>query len=293
MSAAVLPILILGLGWTGQFLTELMLSMQMDYAATTRDGRNDTIAWTLPDNCASLNVSSLPFAQTVLVTFPVKQPQCLDALIDAYEAQHEQSSQWILLSSTRPFSGNPADRHTPLDRSKDTGRMSAEDTLIQRGGSVLHLAGLWGNQRYHVSKTKQKKKGPGLICINRQPKNWVPRFSTAEAIRNKLLQRQLHLIHGKDVARAILAVHQQFKPGERWIITDQTCYDWIKLFLAWGSEEQIQIARDLAIHDDQCRQALGDGSLEEVVARGEVKPRLDSTEFWETFHLKPTEFLSV
>ncbi|KAG1175785.1 hypothetical protein G6F70_003885 [Rhizopus microsporus] len=273
MSAAVLPILILGLGWTGQFLTELMLSMQMDYAATTRDGRNDTIAWTLPDNCASLNVSSLPFAQTVLVTFPVKQPQCLDALIDAYEAQHEQSSQWILLSSTRPFSGNPADRHTPLDRSKDTGRMSAEDTLIQRGGSVLHLAGLWGNQR--------------------QPKNWVPRFSTAEAIRNKLLQRQLHLIHGKDVARAILAVHQQFKPGERWIITDQTCYDWIKLFLAWGSEEQIQIARDLAIHDDQCRQALGDGSLEEVVARGEVKPRLDSTEFWETFHLKPTEFLSV
>ncbi|CEG68381.1 hypothetical protein RMATCC62417_04652 [Rhizopus microsporus] len=273
MSAAVLPILILGLGWTGQFLAELMSSMQIDYAATTRDGRNDTIVWTLPDNCAFLNVSSLPFAQTVLVTFPVKQPQCLDALIDAYEAQHKQSSQWILLSSTRPFSGDPADRHTPLDRSKDTGRMSAEDTLIQRGGSVLHLAGLWGNQR--------------------QPKNWVPRFPTAEAIRNKLLQRQLHLIHGKDVARAILAVHQQFKPGERWIITDQTCYDWIKLFLAWGSEEQIKIARDLAIHDDQCRQVLGDGSLEEVVARGGVKPRLDSTEFWETFHLEPTEFLNV
>ncbi|PHZ08159.1 uncharacterized protein RHIMIDRAFT_183511, partial [Rhizopus microsporus ATCC 52813] len=213
-----LPLLILGLGWTGQFLTALMLSMQMDYAATTRDGRNGTIIWTLPDNCASLDVTSLPFAQTVLVTFPIKQPQCLDALINAYEAQHGQSSQWILLSSTRPFSGDPADRHTPLDRSKDTGRMSAEDTLIQRGGSVLHLAGLWGNQR--------------------QPKNWVPRFPTAEAIRNKLLQRQLHLIHGKDVARAILAVHQQFKPGERWIITDQTCYDWIKLFLAWGSDEQ-------------------------------------------------------
>ena len=127
----------------------------------------------------------------------------------------------------------------------------------------------------------------------RQPRNWVPRFPTREAIRNKLLTRQLHLIHGKDVARAIVAVHQQFTPGERWIVTDNGCYDWIKLFLVWGNEEQISMARDLAANDDVCRKELGNGSLEDIVARGGVKPRLDSTEFWQTFGIKANEFLDI
>ena len=148
MSTA-LPMLIVGLGWTGQYLAEHMTTVHMNYAATTRDGRNNTIAWSLPsDNCnQNMDVSSLPFAHTVLVTFPVMQPECMHALMDAYQLQHKQTSQWILLSSTRPFDGTPANRHTPLDRSKDTGRMGAEDVIVERGGSVLHLAGLWGGQR--------------------------------------------------------------------------------------------------------------------------------------------------
>lgn len=147
MSAA-LPLLIVGLGWTGQFLAELMVSMQLNYAATTRDGRNNTIAWTLPTDCKNdFNISSLPFAKTVLITFPIMQAECMTAMIDAYESHHKQSSQWILLSSTRPFVGSPANRHTPLDKTKDTGRMGAEDVIVKRGGSVLHLSGLWGGQR--------------------------------------------------------------------------------------------------------------------------------------------------
>ncbi|CEP16487.1 hypothetical protein [Parasitella parasitica] len=272
MSAA-LPILIIGLGWTGQFLAELLVSMQINFAATTRDGRNNTIQWSLPDACQNIDVSALPPASTVLITFPVMQPECMTLLIDAYEKKHNTHPQWILLSSTRPFDGSPANRHTPMDRSKDTGRIPAEDIVVKRGGSVLHLSGLWGNQR--------------------QPKGWVPRFPSKEAIRNKLLARQLHLIHGKDVARSILAVHKQFKPGQRWIITDNGCYDWIKMFLAWGSKDQIASARDLAANDATCRKALGDGSLEDIVERGGVEPRLDSTEFWETFGLKPSEFLKI
>lgn len=129
--------------------------------------------------------------------------------------------------------------------------------------------------------------------LPRQPKGWVPRFPSKEAIRNKLLNRQLHLIHGKDVARSILAVHAQFRPGERWIVTDNGCYDWIQLFLAWGNEEQIAIARDLAQNDEACHEKLGDGSLEDIVDTGGVKPRLDSSEFWETFNLKPSMFLKI
>ena len=132
-----------------------------------------------------------------------------------------------------------------------------------------------------------------IFFYARQPKGWVPRFPSKEAIRNKLLTRQLHLIHGKDVARAILAVHENFKRGERWIITDNGCYDWIRLFLTWGNKEQIDIARDLAENDDACRKALGGGSLEDIVDRGGVKPRLDATEFWDTFKLKPTQYLQI
>ncbi|KAI9258551.1 hypothetical protein BY458DRAFT_517893 [Sporodiniella umbellata] len=264
-----LPMLILGLGWTGQFLAELLVSMHLSYAATTRDGRNGTIAWSLPENCRELSVS-LPYASTVLVTFPVMQAECMTALVDAYEKQHGgRRSQWILLSSTRPFVGN-ADRHSPLDRSKDTGRMGAEDVLLARGGTVLHLAGLWGAQR--------------------QPKNWVPRFPSSEAIKNKLLNRQLHLIHGEDVARAIVSLHQQFASGERWILTDQSCYDWIELFLTWGNPEQIKLARQLA---KELEPQLGHGSLEDIVARRDLQPRLDSHEFWQTFNIHPSKFLQI
>jgi hypothetical protein len=145
--SAAFPILIIGLGWTGQFLAELLVSLNLNYAATTRDGRNDTIAWSLPTNCNDIDVTKLPFAQTVLITFPVMQEECMAALMDSYQSQHKQTPQWILLSSTRPFNGDPATRYTPLDRSKDTGRMGAEDVIVKRGGSVLHLAGLWGDQR--------------------------------------------------------------------------------------------------------------------------------------------------
>jgi hypothetical protein len=148
--SSALPMLILGLGWTGQFLAELLVSLQLGYAATTRDGRNNTIQWSLPNVCDSIDASLLPLAKTVLVTFPVMQPECMSSLINAYETKHGNNVQWILLSSTRPYVGCPANRHTSLDRSKDTGRMGAEDVIVKHGGSVLHLSGLWGDQRYII-----------------------------------------------------------------------------------------------------------------------------------------------
>ncbi|KAI8980451.1 hypothetical protein BDB01DRAFT_229526 [Pilobolus umbonatus] len=244
--SATLPILILGLGWTGQFLAELLVSLNIHYAATTRDGR-------------------------VLITFPINDPAQLTVLMDKYEQQHG-NTHWILLSSTRPFKGSPANRHTPLDRSTNSSRMPAEEELLKRGGTVLYLSGLWGGER--------------------DPKKWVHRFSSPEVIRSKLLARQLHLIHGVDVARAIVAVHHQFMAGERWIVSDNTCYDWIKLFLVWGTEEQVRIARDLAVNDPECHAVLGDHSLE-TIAKGQIVPRLDSTDFWDTFHLSPSHYLKI
>lgn len=265
-----LKILILGLGWTGQFLQDLFVEQNIAYAATTRDGRNGTIPWTLT---ASPDVSALPWANTVLVTFPVLSADTMHELIEKYTVEKGPTN-WIILSSTRVYSADPSNRHTPLDPSKDTGRLPAENEVIKNNGTVLHLSGLWGAQR--------------------QPKNWVPRFSKPEALKAKILSRQLHLVHGKDVARAILAVHQNFKSGERWLITDQTAYDWLKLFLVWGSQEQLDIIDELRKNDPECGKAIGShGTLEDIVEKGGVKPRLDSDEFWDTFGLEPKVFLEV
>ncbi|KAI8074596.1 hypothetical protein BC940DRAFT_46556 [Gongronella butleri] len=265
-------LLILGCGWTGDFLVEL-LGDTVPFACTTRDGRpvgnKATIAWTLSH---PVDVSSLPLATTVVITFPVKEPALLTELVRSYEAHHgTTSTHWVQLSSTRPFAGpGPHRRNAALDTSKDTGRMPAEQVLLdQHNGSVLHLAGLWGGQR--------------------QPRNWVNRFKSTDALLGKVQVRQLHLIHGKDVARAILAVHQQqpFQPGQRWIVSDGGCYDWLRIFQAWGTDEQKKEIQDLLDKEQP------GASIDALVAAGGVIPRLDASEFWQAHHLEPTEFLSI
>ena len=56
---------------------------------------------------------------------------------------------------------------------------------------MLNLAGLWGGER--------------------QAKNWIGRVAaTKEQLKGKT---SLHMVHGEDVARAIIAVHQNFEIG--------------------------------------------------------------------------------
>ncbi|CDH54486.1 hypothetical protein RO3G_02053 [Lichtheimia corymbifera JMRC:FSU:9682] len=279
MNEARVSVLILGFGWSGPFLKEVLTQQAIPYSATTRDGRDDTIAWELPSqDDQEVDVSALPAATTVLVTFPVRSAKSMEKLMDAYEARQgglQQQVQWILLSSTRVYDGDKCDRHGPINLDKDSsGRSEGEQVTLARGGTVVHLAGLWGAQR--------------------QPRNWVSRFSTPEALRGKLLQRQLHLIHGQDVARAlVLGVHGQFAKaqGQRWIVTDGGCYDWVKLILAWGSQEQVETTQKLipsVLGNTTTIYNLVDPNNGVI-----IHPRLDSTEFWDTFGLKPTQFLQV
>ena len=47
------------------------------------------------------------------------------------------------------------------------------------------------------------------------PRNWVSRVAgSKEQLAGK---KSLHVIHGVDVARAIIAVVGDFTPGERWV----------------------------------------------------------------------------
>lgn len=127
----------------------------------------------------------------------------------------------------------------------------------------------------------------GLYGGTRQPRNWVIRVaSTKEQVKGK---KALHLIHGDDVARGIIAVHKKFTPGKRWLLTDLRVYDWWDLIQSWGndvvgkeSEEQLHYVAwvgELMIEEDV--RALP----RSVETLGRV---LDSRAFWNEMGVWPS-----
>ncbi|KAH9828520.1 hypothetical protein Tdes44962_MAKER09265, partial [Teratosphaeria destructans] len=167
-------------------------------------------------------------------------------------------------------------------------RAGAEDALLALGGCVLNLSGLWGGTR--------------------DPRQWVERVArTKEEVRAKT---SLHMIHGQDVARAILAVVSSGEgdwegkcKGQRWMLTDGFVYDWWALFAGWADREEVPGA---AVKGDGEVEVGGDVGREpreqarwvyELMEEEGVRalPRsmevlgraYDGREFWRTFGLAP------
>jgi hypothetical protein len=117
------------------------------------------------------------------------------------------------------------------------------------------------------------------------------------------------MIHGFDVAQAILAVHNNFSRsvGERWLVTDGRVYDWWDLASAWGaggeSEERGSIPSGTCshlrafawtpLHDPGPQPQWVFELMEESGVRGlprgpeQLGRALDSREFWTTFGAVP------
>jgi hypothetical protein len=87
-------------------------------------------------------------------------------------------------------------------------RAVAEDELRGLGGCVLNLAGLYDGEK-------------------RDPKGWVTRVATTkEQVQAK---RALHVVHGADVAGAVVGVYRKREENmaeTRWLVTDLRVYDW-------------------------------------------------------------------
>ena len=89
------------------------------------------------------------------------------------------------------------------------------------------------------------------------------------------------MIHGLDIARAILAVHAHMAlaAGQRWLLTDGHVHDWWDWAAAWGAE---------GVHPRWVRELM-----DEVGVRALPRPHallgrgMDSREFWRTFGLEP------
>jgi len=289
-----LEILVLGAGWTGEFLIPLLQARKLAFEATTRDGHTivgaDTIAWEFnPDDKEQKDISKLPLAKNVVIVFPLKGVGQSKLLIETYSKAHgvfPSDVHFIQLGSTgiwdlpRDKLSDPewpwVTRHSPFNTSND--RATAEDELLTYGGCVLNLSGLWGGKR--------------------DPKNWVSRGTvggTKEVVESK---KSLHLIHGEDVARAIIAVTSNWEAATRdgqgrWMLTDGFVYDWWSLFAGWAdltpeTSSGDTVDRSPSQQAQWVYELMQEQGVRALPRSMEMLGRCyDTREFWSTFQLAP------
>lgn len=271
-------ILILGAGWTSQFLIPLLKTSSVSFAATTTTGHDHTVPFKFdPESHDTAPYKHLPSAKTVLVTFPLKGTGQSALLLDLYRSIHGASNFWIQLGSTGIFAA-PHWNDCISDYDRENVRAVAEDELRALGGCVLNLAGLYGGAR--------------------EPWNWVTRVArTKEQVGAK---KALHLIHGEDVARGVLGTHHagsERMAGKRWLLTDLRVYDWWDLIQDWGAgvKERVREKEGLEASEGlEYEKWVGELMLEEGVRslpRGaETLGRvLDSRAFWDEIGVWPTQ----
>ncbi|TPX58244.1 hypothetical protein PhCBS80983_g03270 [Powellomyces hirtus] len=264
LSPQPVDLLILGLGWCGAYITRLLTTLSVPHAATTTTGRDNTISFTFnPDSDDAEPYKALPRATTVIITFPVRTSPAIRRLVTLYETTVNMKPNWILLGSTRPWAPAPTadsfiwlDRHSQPTPTTDAPRQAAESELLTHGGCILNLAGLYGGTR--------------------DPRSWVARVA---ATKDTLAQKgSLHLIHGADVAHAVLAVMNNFTPAQRWLLTDMRVYDWWDLAAQWSIDP----------HATWVRELMTAGKVRALPRPAtDLGRAIDSTEFWETFGIVP------
>ncbi|GME40940.1 hypothetical protein GTA08_BOTSDO00549 [Neofusicoccum parvum] len=269
MSPKAVDLLILGSGWTATFLIPQLDQDAISWAATTTTGHDGTIPFKFdPSSSDKEQYDKLPSAKTVLVTFPLKGSGQSRQLTSMYRKSHGDENNWIQLGSSQIF----ADPHwNTSDSSYDTknDRAVAEDELRECvSGCVLNLSGLYGGSR--------------------RPNTWVTRVAkTKDQVKAK---NALHLVHGEDVARAIIAVHRKFTPGKRWVVTDLHVYDWWDLIHAWAPEAEEKAKETLG--EEEAAKLDYRKWVAELMEEGHVRalPRsaetlgrvIDSRSFWKT-----------
>lgn len=283
-------LLILGAGWTSTFLIPMLQRKGLTYAATTTSGRDGTIPFQFdPSSDDPSPFRRLPSATTVLITFPLKGAGASSRLTQMYTTTHEDTSatapRFIQFGSTGIWT-TPSwnDSNSPYD--KTNARAIAEDELLSVSDAVvLNLAGLYGGTR--------------------QPRNWVDRVAKSKA--ELKAKGALHLIHGDDVARAVIAAHENFDKvkGRRWLLSDMHVYDWWGLVLGWAVEtlRSVEDGRlDKEENDSRiARQTELQTWVVELMQEEGVRalPRdtpllgrvLDGREFWKTVSLVPGHVL--
>jgi nucleoside-diphosphate-sugar epimerase len=276
MSSSSCVVLIVGLGWAGDHIRRLCLESGIAVSATTTTGRDGTIPFRFSWEDADVSsFALLPLASHIVITYPMRGSSEAAKFIDLYSQAHHLDGNSlphvILLGTTSlwghssPSPSNPLtvfDRHSPPDNPSDP-RLLAETEVLSRGGCVLSLAGLWDDVRH--------------------PRNWINRLASSKEVLGS--KKSLHLIHGRDIARAILIMVTGGFRGGRWIVTDGMVYD------VWEVVQKFD-QTDGRMPSQWVMELLAERGIESLPRRREDLGRaLDSDEFWKTIGLTPSTVL--
>ncbi|KAG9381000.1 hypothetical protein A1F94_008320 [Pyrenophora tritici-repentis] len=237
-------LLILGAGWTSNFLVPQLEEANIPYAATTTTGRDGTIPFKFdPESGDSEPYKRLPAAETVLITFPLVGHNQSKALVGLYRSLHGAKNNWIQLGSTGIFNQLPNEWSTSDSHyDKHNKRAIAEDELLSLHGCVLNLSGLYGGERV--------------------PSRWLSRIVKSKEDIQK--RGAVHFVHGDDVARAIIATHRNFTPGKRWIVSDLRVYDWWDLIMSFSATVSLSAGEEQQLAQ-KCAGWVGELMAEENV----------------------------
>lgn len=283
-------VLLLGSGWTGTFLIPLLHQNHLRYTYTSRsppDTNEDRhrIQFQLTDPVTRQSLTPLPRASTVVIIFPIKNLEQVDDLVREYQELHG-PTRWIQLGSTGIWGPGRSSSSSPFDTSNP--RAAAEQRLLDitslaasrtpGTAAVLNLAGLYGAQR--------------------QPKNFASRLGASKELLS--VKGSVHFVHGSDVARAILLLHQSNHAGwgRRWIVSDTKVYDWWQLFrflrpvLPDHPNDSPQTAQRW-VHELLKENHIHTLPRPIAESAGQNLPRyldraLEGHEFWELFDTKPS-----
>ncbi|KAL8790436.1 MAG: hypothetical protein Q9213_000588 [Squamulea squamosa] len=279
-----IDLLVLGAGWSYTFLAPLLHQHNITYTGTTRDGRSipglakSTVPFTFDpssDDLAPYRI--LPRAGTVLIVFPLRGQGQSTRLVEMYNRVHKEEEgerRWIQLGSTGIWKGSGwLDRHSTIDLGSE--RAVAEEellALLEKMSCILNLAGLWGEERH--------------------PRNWVERVAkTKEDVKGK---GALHLIHGEDVARAVVGCLKAWESvgGERWIVCDLRSWDWWDLIWGWKGGQEDGAEEEKSEYGRWVLELMEENDIRALPRGRELLGRcLDGRQFWKKVGLLPKRTL--
>ena len=210
------PLVILGAGYTSQFLYPVAKANGWHTYATSRNPTNhlnhipekDRLTFDLLD---SESWNHIPPKAHLVWCFPVLPQQAVTEFLSMHSRDR---GRLIILGSTSAYgTGQHAlvDEHTPVDTSLP--RVQCEEYLRETYGAIiLRLSGLYG---------------PGRHVLDWMRKGKV-----------KHTNKFVNLIHIEDVASICLAALEQAKDGELYIVSDGIPRQWTEIYLEaakrWG-----------------------------------------------------------
>ena len=323
-------ILILGAGWLSQYLLPLLGSESISYAATSTTGRAGTLKFKFDQDDSSLEqYRALPSATILLITFPlavssraarkaavatggtntgvatlsetVAEPLSESAahhLLSSYRSTHpSHPTHPILYGSTGEWTAPIFhDRHS-VPTAPFSPRWLSEQSFLELGGMVLHLAGLFSNT-------------PSRDRLRRIWELAVPK--TKEGVKGK---GGVSFVDGVDVGRGVVGVFRKITgsegeglwekngKGQRWILTDGRCYDWWGLiwenareldrrFCKEGTEGAEADKKESAqsTYRKWLLECMREENVRALPRDGDrLGRRMDSRAFWETWDVLPLE----